>query len=66
MAGYNRYLKDTGVANLPAPCKGAAWVRPIDDVDMMRLLRSLRSTPPAATSSSPRSPITNPPATAGE
>ncbi len=41
VAGYNRYLKDTGVANLPAPCKGAAWVRPIDNVDMMRLLRSL-------------------------
>jgi acyl-homoserine-lactone acylase len=40
-AGYNRYLKDTGVANLPAPCKGAAWVRSIDEVDMMRLVRSL-------------------------
>ena len=38
-AGYNRYLRDTGVANLPAPCKDAAWVRPIDDVDMMRLVR---------------------------
>lgn len=40
VAGYNRYLKDTGVANLPAPCKGAAWVRPIDEIDMMRLVRS--------------------------
>ena len=39
VAGYNRYLRDTGVANLPAPCKGAAWVRPIDDADMMRLVR---------------------------
>ena len=39
VAGYNRYLRDTGVANLPAPCTGAAWVRPIDDVDMMRLVR---------------------------
>jgi acyl-homoserine-lactone acylase len=38
-AGYNRYLRDTGVANLPAPCTGGAWVRPIDDVDMMRLVR---------------------------
>jgi acyl-homoserine-lactone acylase len=38
-AGYNRYLRDTGTANLPAPCTGAAWVRPIDDVDMMRLVR---------------------------
>lgn len=41
VAGYNRYLRDTGVANLPAPCKGAAWVRPIDIVDMARLTRSL-------------------------
>jgi acyl-homoserine-lactone acylase len=41
MAGYNRYLRDTGVANLPASCKGAAWVRPIDEVDMMRLYRRL-------------------------
>ena len=39
VAGYNRYLRDTGVANLPAPCTGAAWVRPIDEVDMMRYLR---------------------------
>lgn len=38
-AGYNRYLRDTGVANLPAPCKDAAWVRPVDDVDMARLIR---------------------------
>jgi acyl-homoserine-lactone acylase len=39
VAGYNRYLRDTGVANLPAPCNGAAWVRAIDEVDMMRLVR---------------------------
>jgi acyl-homoserine-lactone acylase len=39
VAGYNRYLKDTGVANLPAPCKGAAWVRPLDEVDIARLVR---------------------------
>ncbi len=39
VAGYNRYLRDTGVANLPAPCKDAAWVRAIDDADMMRLVR---------------------------
>ena len=35
VAGYNRYLGDTGVANLPDPtCRGAAWVSPItaDDV----------------------------------
>ncbi|WP_373082136.1 penicillin acylase family protein, partial [Zhongshania sp.] len=27
VAGYNRYLRDVGVANLPDPaCRGAAWV----------------------------------------
>ena len=31
--GYNRYLKDTGVANLPAACKGAAWVQPMTEND---------------------------------
>ncbi len=40
VAGYNRYLRDTGVANLPAPCKGAAWVRAIDEVDITRLVRA--------------------------
>jgi acyl-homoserine-lactone acylase len=39
VAGYNRYLRDTGAANLPAPCTNAAWVRPIDEIDMMRLVR---------------------------
>ncbi|PWB60091.1 MAG: acylase [Betaproteobacteria bacterium] len=38
-AGFNRYLKDTGVANLPAPCKGAPFISPVTDVDMMRLVR---------------------------
>jgi acyl-homoserine-lactone acylase len=38
-AGFNRYLRDTGVANLPAPCTGAPFIRPLDDVDMMRLVR---------------------------
>ncbi|MEV4395121.1 penicillin acylase family protein [Nonomuraea sp. NPDC049607] len=35
VAGYNRYLDDTGVANLPDPtCRGKSWVGPItaDDV----------------------------------
>ncbi len=38
-AGFNRYLKDTGVANLPVPCKGAPFIRPVDEVDRMRLVR---------------------------
>ncbi|NQX93692.1 MAG: penicillin acylase family protein [Erythrobacter sp.] len=36
-AGYNRYLKDTGVDNLPEACRGASWVRPITSDDMLRL-----------------------------
>ena len=32
--GFNRYLVDTGVANLPAACRGAAWVRAITPEDL--------------------------------
>ncbi len=39
--GVNRYLREKGVANLAADCKGAAWVRPITVRDMMRLVRRL-------------------------
>src|SRR5688572_11928737 len=36
-AGYNRYLRRTGVDNLPDPrCRGAAWVRPIRVIDVFR------------------------------
>jgi acyl-homoserine-lactone acylase len=36
-AGYDRYLRDTGVAHLPDPtCRGAAWVRPITALDIWR------------------------------
>jgi acyl-homoserine-lactone acylase len=35
VAGYNRYLRETGVAGLPDPtCRGAAWVRPITELDV--------------------------------
>jgi acyl-homoserine-lactone acylase len=30
-AGYNRYLTDTGVANLPADCRNAEWVKPMSE-----------------------------------
>jgi acyl-homoserine-lactone acylase len=37
VAGYNRYLRDTGVDNLPDPrCRGAAWVREITEMDAFR------------------------------
>jgi acyl-homoserine-lactone acylase len=36
-AGYNRYLNDTGVENLPdASCRGAAWVHPITEIEVFR------------------------------
>jgi acyl-homoserine-lactone acylase len=35
VAGYNRYLADTGVAHLPDPtCRGAAWAGPITALDV--------------------------------
>jgi acyl-homoserine-lactone acylase len=44
-AGVNQFLRDTGVANLSDPrCRGAAWVREIDEMDVYRL-RRIRSIP---------------------
>jgi len=35
VAGYNRYLRETGVAHLPDPtCRGKAWVTPITALDV--------------------------------
>jgi acyl-homoserine-lactone acylase len=35
VAGYNRYLRETGVARLPDPtCRGKAWVGPITALDV--------------------------------
>jgi acyl-homoserine-lactone acylase len=37
VAGYNRYLRDTGVKRIPdRRCRGAAWVRPIRPIDVYR------------------------------
>jgi acyl-homoserine-lactone acylase len=34
VAGYNKYLAETGVGNLPDPrCRGADWVKPITEMD---------------------------------
>ena len=42
VAGYNRYLRDTGVANLPDPtCRGQEWVRPIREIDVYRYFYKL-------------------------
>ena len=40
-AGYNRYLRDTGVSALPEACRDAAWVRPITELDVMKVLKKL-------------------------
>ena len=34
-AGYNRYVAETPPANLPQPCKGADWVKPITEIDLL-------------------------------
>lgn len=38
-AGYNRYLRETGVNKLPAACKSQPWVREITHLDLVRLMR---------------------------
>ncbi|MEV6976244.1 penicillin acylase family protein [Kitasatospora sp. NPDC093806] len=39
VAGYNRYLRDTGVDRLPDPsCRGGAWVGPITSDDIWSLV----------------------------
>lgn len=40
-AGYNRYLRDTGSAALPAACRDASWVREIDERDMLKVFYKL-------------------------
>ncbi len=34
VAGYNQYLEETGVDNLPSQCAGAEWVKPITSEDL--------------------------------
>ncbi|WP_199810682.1 penicillin acylase family protein [Streptomyces rimosus] len=43
VAGYNRYLRDTGgAARISDPvCRGAAWVRPISELDFYRHYHAL-------------------------
>jgi acyl-homoserine-lactone acylase len=78
VAGYNRYLRSTGVAQLPDPtCRGKAWVTPITaldvwsgiyDVDMLEGSAAYRTaiataTPPGSqTRSGPAAPAVPAPA----
>lgn len=42
VAGYNRYLRDTGIDKLSDPnCRGAAWVREITELDVYRMAYTL-------------------------
>lgn len=63
-AGYNKYLYDTGVANIPGSCAGKAWVRPITPGELMAYHLNL-----SLTGSSfqfiPAIAATQPPATTG-
>lgn len=36
-AGYNRHLRETGVDALPEACRGAGWVREIDEIDLFKV-----------------------------
>jgi acyl-homoserine-lactone acylase len=40
-AGYNRYLRDTAPAALPADCRSQPWVLPIAGEDVLKVLRKL-------------------------
>ncbi|HZI11874.1 MAG TPA: penicillin acylase family protein [Myxococcus sp.] len=40
VAGYNRFVSDSSAA-LPEPCRGADWVKPIDEVDLLAYSYSL-------------------------
>jgi acyl-homoserine-lactone acylase len=42
VAGYNRYLSDTGADHIPdAACQGKPWVKPISEIDAYRRFYSL-------------------------
>jgi acyl-homoserine-lactone acylase len=44
VAGYNAFLRDTGVDNLSDPtCRGKPWVRPIAEIDAYRRFYQLAS-----------------------
>ena len=46
--GYNRYLADTGVANIDGRCAGQPWVQPIDSLDLMTYSLGVALLPGAA------------------
>jgi acyl-homoserine-lactone acylase len=78
VAGVNRYLRDTGVENLPTPCRGAGWVRPITDEDIylwytavatlasgQRMLEAIVAAQPPEQAQNPPPAVEEPPASTG-
>lgn len=53
VAGYNRYLADTGVANLDPACAGQPWVQPITPIDMVTYAQGVALLPGAANFTGP-------------
>lgn len=35
VAGYNAFLEERGSDAVPVPCRGAAWVRPLSELDLL-------------------------------
>jgi acyl-homoserine-lactone acylase len=46
--GYNKYLADTGVANIDGSCANMPWVQPISDIDMLTYSLGIALLPGAA------------------
>jgi acyl-homoserine-lactone acylase len=46
--GYNKYLADTGAANIDGSCANMPWVQPISDIDMMTYSLGIALLPGAA------------------
>ncbi len=39
VAGYNKYVRETSPASLPAECRNAPWVKPITEIDLLAYYR---------------------------
>ena len=40
-AGVSLYVTQTGAANVPGYCAGKAWVKPVDEIDLMAVYKEL-------------------------
>jgi acyl-homoserine-lactone acylase len=60
VAGYNHYLKETGVAGITGWCRGGDWVRPIDEYDLAAFHATLGTLPSTGSFISPIAGATPP------